>query len=103
MSDSPQTPGPVAAGEAEDSGPASVTSTVDSGRSVRAVVGRAAVIIVTATLVGRLLGLARDMVVANFFGARPEADAFFLAFRVPYLLALLVTGALPATFVRLFC
>ena len=102
MSDSPQTPGPVAAGEAEDSGPASVTSTVDSGRSVRAVVGRAAVIIVTATLVGRLLGLARDMVVANFFGARPEADAFFLAFRVPYLLTLMVTGALTATFVPLF-
>ncbi len=102
MSDDSQTPGPVAAGEAEDSGAASVTSTVDSGRSVRAVVGRAAVIIVTATLVGRLLGLARDMVVANFFGARPEADAFFLAFKVPYLLTLMVTGALTATFVPLF-
>jgi putative peptidoglycan lipid II flippase len=74
----------------------------DPGRSVRAVVGRAAVIIVAATLVGRVLGLVREMAVAYFFGARADTDAFFLAYKLPYLLVLMVGGALTATFVPLF-
>ncbi len=74
----------------------------DSGRSVRAVVGRAALIIVAATLVGRILGLLRDIAVAYFFGAQADTDAFFLAYRIPYLLTLMVAGALTATFVPLF-
>jgi putative peptidoglycan lipid II flippase len=35
------------------------------------------------TLLSRLLGLVRDMVIANFFGAGAGADSFFLAFRIP--------------------
>lgn len=35
------------------------------------------------TLLSRFLGLARDMVIANFFGASAGADSFFLAFRIP--------------------
>ncbi len=35
------------------------------------------------TLLSRVLGLVRDMVIANFFGAGAGADAFFLAFRIP--------------------
>ncbi len=37
------------------------------------------------TFVSRILGLARDVVIAVLFGARPEADAFFVAFRIPNL------------------
>ena len=70
--------------------------------SVRAVVGRAALVIVAATLTGRVLGLVRDIVVAYFFGAQAETDAFFLAYKVPYLLALVVGGAMVAAFVPLF-
>jgi putative peptidoglycan lipid II flippase len=70
--------------------------------SVRAVVGRAALVIVAATLAGRLLGLVRDIVVAYFFGAGSDTDAFFLAYKVPYLLALVVSGALLAAFVPMF-
>jgi hypothetical protein len=70
--------------------------------SVRAVVGRAALIIVAATLTGRLLGLVRDIVVAYFFGAQSEADAFFLAYKVPHLLSLVVSSALVAAFVPMF-
>jgi putative peptidoglycan lipid II flippase len=73
-----------------------------SGGSVRSVVGRAALIILAATLLGRLLGLVRDIVVAYFFGAQADTDAFFLAYRIPYLLVLMVAGALTATFVPLF-
>ncbi len=74
----------------------------DPGRSIRAVVGRAALVIVGATLVGRMLGLVRDIVVAHLFGAQAQTDAFFLGYRVPYLLTLMVSGALTATFVPLF-
>lgn len=37
------------------------------------------------TMLSRLLGLLRDMVIAYFFGAGAGADAFFLAFRIPNL------------------
>ena len=64
-----------------------------------AVVGKAAVIILAATLVGRILGLVRDLAVAYFFGAEADTDAFFLAYKIPYLLSLTVGGALTATFI----
>lgn len=35
------------------------------------------------TLLSRVFGLVRDMVIAYFFGASAGADAFFLAFRIP--------------------
>ncbi len=35
------------------------------------------------TLLSRIFGLIRDMVIAYFFGASAGADAFFLAFRIP--------------------
>ncbi|HSR16331.1 MAG TPA: lipid II flippase MurJ, partial [Gemmatimonadales bacterium] len=64
-------------------------------------VGTAALIILAATVVGRLIGLVRDVAVAYFFGAQADTDAFFLAYRIPYLLVLMVAGALTATFVPL--
>jgi len=48
-----------------------------------------------ATLASRVLGFARDMVVALVFGAGPVTDAFFVAFRIPNILRrLLAEGAL---------
>ncbi len=73
-----------------------------AGGSVRAVVGRAAMVILAATLVGRLLGLVRDVVMADLFGRQAETDAFFLAYRLPYLLALVVSAGLVAAFVPMF-
>jgi len=35
------------------------------------------------TLLSRLLGLARDIVIARFFSASDAADAFFVAFKIP--------------------
>lgn len=52
------------------------------------------------TLVSRVLGLARDVVIAVLFGARPEADAFFVAFRIPNLFRrLFAEGAFSAGFI----
>lgn len=48
-----------------------------------------------ATLISRVLGFARDMVVALVYGAGPVTDAFFVAFRIPNVLRrLLAEGAL---------
>ncbi len=48
-----------------------------------------------ATLVSRVFGYARDILVARAFGAGPATDAFFVAFRIPNLLRrLFAEGAL---------
>jgi len=65
-------------------------------------VGKAALIILAATVVGRLLGLVRDVVVAHVFTTGATTDAFFLAYKIPYLLSLTVGGALTATFIPVF-
>ena len=52
------------------------------------------------TLLSRISGLGRDMVIGYVFGAGPAADAFFVAFRIPNLLRRLVgEGATAAAFV----
>ncbi len=52
------------------------------------------------TLLSRVLGLARDIVVANFFGATAGADAFFVAFKIPnFFRRLFAEGAFSQAFV----
>jgi putative peptidoglycan lipid II flippase len=56
-----------------------------------------------ATLASRVLGFARDMVVALVFGAGPITDAFFVAFRIPNILRrLLAEGALATAVIPVF-
>lgn len=56
-----------------------------------------------ATLLSRLLGFVRDVVVARAFGAGVVTDAFFVAFRIPNLFRrLLAEGALSTAFVPVF-
>lgn len=55
-----------------------------------------------ATLVSRVLGFARDGLLAAAFGSGPVADAFFVAFRLPNLFRrLFAEGAFSAAFVPL--
>jgi putative peptidoglycan lipid II flippase len=57
----------------------------------------------TATLLSRILGYARDMIVALAFGAGPVTDAFFVAFRIPNILRrLLAEGALATAVIPIF-
>src|SRR5437667_1020665 len=52
------------------------------------------------TLVSRILGYARDFVIARAFGAGLATDAFFVAFRIPNLLRrLFAEGAFSQAFV----
>jgi putative peptidoglycan lipid II flippase len=67
------------------------------------VVTRAAGIVGIFTFLSRILGLARDMLIANFFGSGMSADAFFVAFRIPNLLRrLFAEGSFSVAFIPVF-
>jgi len=52
------------------------------------------------TFISRILGFARDVIIARIFGAGIETDAFFVAFRIPNLLRrLFAEGAFSQAFV----
>ncbi|WP_462323421.1 murein biosynthesis integral membrane protein MurJ [Desulfoplanes sp.] len=64
---------------------------------------RNATVVAGATLLSRILGFARDLIVAFALGAGPLADAFFVAFRLPNLLRrLFAEGSLTMAFVPVF-
>jgi putative peptidoglycan lipid II flippase len=66
-------------------------------------VERSAAVVGGATLVSRLLGLLRDMVLAAVLGASMPADAFFAAFRIPnFLRRIFAEGSLTSAFVPVF-
>jgi putative peptidoglycan lipid II flippase len=79
-------------------GPRNFKVSASEGQVVRALGG-----IAGATLLSRVLGFVRDMVVARAFGAGPITDAFFVAFRIPNILRrLLAEGALSTAMIPVF-
>ncbi|MBU4484602.1 murein biosynthesis integral membrane protein MurJ [bacterium] len=55
------------------------------------------------TLISRIFGLIRDIVVANFFGATWFADAFYMAFTIPNILRrLFAEGSMTIAFIPIF-
>jgi putative peptidoglycan lipid II flippase len=71
--------------------------------STSPVLARSAGVTGAATLASRILGLARDQVLAAFFGAGSDMDAFVVAFRIPNLVRdLFAEGAMSAAFVPTF-
>ena len=52
---------------------------------------KATVVVSSMTLVSRLLGFVRDMLIARLFGVDVATDAFFVAFKIPNLLRRLFT------------
>ncbi|MFP4428699.1 MAG: murein biosynthesis integral membrane protein MurJ, partial [Desulfovermiculus sp.] len=66
-------------------------------------IARNASTVAGATLLSRILGFIRDLIVAFALGAGPLADAFFVAFRLPNLLRrLFAEGSLTMAFVPVF-
>src|SRR5688572_9986294 len=64
---------------------------------------RSAGLISIATLASRILGVARESVLASYFGASAAMDAYNVAFRIPNLLRdLFAEGAMTAAFVPAF-
>ena len=53
-----------------------------------------------ATITSRILGFIRDVVLARYFGASGETDAFFLAFKIPnFMRRLFAEGSFSLAFV----
>jgi len=78
---------------------------VSDKKRPRASVARSAGIVSLAVMASRVLGLAREMVFAYFFGASKSFanDAYVIAFRIPNLLRdLFAEGALSSAFVPVF-
>jgi len=66
-------------------------------------IARNASVIAVSTLLSRVLGFARDVIIAFALGAGPLADAFFVAFRIPNVLRrLFAEGSLTMAFVPVF-
>jgi len=66
-------------------------------------IARAAGILGSATMLSRILGMVRDMVVSRLFGAGLATDAFFAAFQIPNMLRrFFAEGALTSAFVPTF-
>lgn len=64
---------------------------------------RAAGVLGSATMLSRIMGMVRDMVVSRLFGAGLATDAFFAAFQIPNMLRrFFAEGALTAAFVPTF-
>ncbi len=76
------------------------------GRGVKnpaASLARRASTVSLGTLISRVLGYVRDMLIAYFFGASMAADAFFVAYKIPNLLRrLLGEGSLSTSFIPVY-
>lgn len=60
-------------------------------------------IVAVSTLLSRILGLARDMLMAAFFSATGATDAFYIAFRIPNLVRRLVgEGVFTVSFIPVY-
>jgi putative peptidoglycan lipid II flippase len=65
--------------------------------------GASALIVSSGTLLSRIFGLVRDVVIATIFGASRVTDVFFLAYRIPSLFRkLLAEGALSSAIVPVY-
>jgi putative peptidoglycan lipid II flippase len=65
--------------------------------------GKAAGIVSFYTLLSRILGLVRDMVIARFFGAGMAADALFVALKIPNMLRRFTAeGSMTIAFIPVF-
>ena len=61
---------------------------------------RSSLLVSVMTLMSRVLGLVRDVVIAIFLGASSNADCFFVAFKIPnFLRRLFAEGAFSQAFV----
>jgi putative peptidoglycan lipid II flippase len=80
--------------------PAANAAPAPAGPAVREAVGRPAALMSVATLSSRIAGVARESLFAALIGARANADAFNVGFRIPNLLRdLFAEGALSGAFV----
>ena len=77
--------------------------TTSPSPSTRSSLLRGTAVVAGFTLLSRILGFVREVLIARLFGATLIADAYFVAFRIPNLLrSIFAEGALTAAFVPVF-
>lgn len=85
----------------DDSGPGEQVSG-GPRPSTAGFLARTSAILAGATMLSRLLGLVRDMLMAHFYGAGGQTDSFAFAIVVPELLrTLIISGAVASVFIPL--
>jgi putative peptidoglycan lipid II flippase len=73
--------------------------TSSASRAAKGLLGSSA-IVASMTFLSRIMGLVRDVVLAAFIGATANADAFFVAFKIPnFLRRLFAEGAFAQAFI----
>jgi putative peptidoglycan lipid II flippase len=83
--------------------PNEVTEQIEAAKPETRSVARSAGIVSIAVMFSRVLGLAREVIFAKYFGAGFLYDAFLVGFRIPNILRdLFAEGALSAAFVKVF-
>ena len=66
-------------------------------------INSAALTVAIFSLVSRILGLFRDRILAGIFGAGPELDVYYAAFRIPdFIYNILIAGGVVVAFLPLF-
>lgn len=76
------------------------TSTIDKQDQPSPGLLRSSAVVSSVTMLSRVMGLIRDIVFAKFVGAGLDADAFFVAFKIPnFLRRLFAEGAFSQAFV----
>lgn len=72
----------------------------ESGTGRKTSLLRSSAVVSVMTMLSRVLGMVRDVVIAGYFGSGPAADAFFIAFKIPnFLRRLFAEGAFAQAFV----
>ncbi|WP_418791050.1 murein biosynthesis integral membrane protein MurJ [Phosphitispora sp. TUW77] len=62
-------------------------------------IAKGAIVVMAATLLSRLFGFIREMVIANNFGLTSETDAYLVAFAVPSGIAMAIASGISAGFI----
>lgn len=77
-----------------------MTEAVEPEKAKNSGLLRSSMVVSLMTLLSRILGMVRDVVIARYFGSNSAADAFFVAFRIPnFLRRLFAEGAFAQAFV----
>lgn len=64
---------------------------------------RSTLLLVMTTVMSRLLGVVREIMIAKLYGVSGDTDAFFFAYSIPELVrTLLISGALSSVFIPIF-
>jgi len=89
---------------APDGLPVTLPPVTDNGPppSSPAFLARASILLAVATLLSRILGLVREMLIAKYYGSTGQTDSFFFALIIPELLrTLIISGAIASVFIPL--